>query len=71
MAKTTAKLVSPAISCDHCVQAITGGLKGTPGIESVSVDKDSKEVTVTYDTDYLTEKNIRDKMKDIGYEVVG
>lgn len=71
MAKATAKLFSPAISCDHCVMAIVGGLKGAPGIENVSVDKDSKMVTVTYDTDFISETDIRHRMKDIGYEVVG
>lgn len=71
MAKTTAKLFSPAISCDHCVMTIEGELKGATGVESVSVDKDSKMVTVTYDTDYISETDIRHRMRDIGYEVIG
>ncbi|HZD60756.1 MAG TPA: heavy-metal-associated domain-containing protein [Anaerolineae bacterium] len=71
MAKTTAKLYAPSISCDHCVQTIVGGLQGIPGIERVEVDKDNKMVTVDYDTDYLSETDIRHKMRDIGYEVMG
>lgn len=71
MAKTTTKLFSPAISCDHCVRAIVGGLRATPGVENVSVDLDNKTVTVDYDTDYMSEKGVRDKMRDIGYEVMG
>lgn len=71
MAKMTAKLYAPSVSCDHCVKAIVGGLQGTTGVGNVTVDSDSKMVTVTYDTDYLSEVDIRHKMKDIGYEVVG
>ena len=71
MAKTIVTLVSPAISCNHCVEAIKSGLQGTPGIESVEVDKDNKMVTVTYDVDYLSEADVRHKMRDIGYEVLG
>jgi len=71
MAKTIAKLYAPSISCDHCVQAIVNGLKGTTGIENVEVDKDNKMVTIDYDTDYLSETDIRHKMKNIGYDVVG
>jgi len=71
VAQTTAKLYAPAISCDHCVKAIVGGLQGTQGVENVTVDMDSKMVTVTYDTDYLSEADIRHRMKDIGYEPVG
>ncbi|MBE0448354.1 MAG: heavy-metal-associated domain-containing protein [Actinobacteria bacterium] len=71
MARTIAKLYAPAISCDHCVQAIVSGLRGTPGVENVEVDKDNKMITVDYDADYLSETDIRHKMKDLGYEVIG
>lgn len=71
MAKMTAKLYSAAISCDHCVKAIEDGLRGTPGIESVDVNKDDKMITVNYDTDFMSETDIRRKMRDIGYEVIG
>ncbi|MEW5706407.1 MAG: cation transporter [Actinomycetota bacterium] len=71
MARTIAKLYSPSISCNHCIQAIVGGLQGTPGIEKVMVDLDTKMVTVVYDTDYLSETDIRHRMRDIGYEAIG
>ncbi|HEY3373541.1 MAG TPA: heavy-metal-associated domain-containing protein [Candidatus Aquicultor sp.] len=71
MATTTVKLFAPEISCDHCVGAIEGGLRGQAGIESVQVDRDNKMVTVTYNTDFTSEIEIKHKMRDIGYEVVG
>ncbi len=71
VAKTTAKLYAPSANCDHCVQAIVNGLKGTPGVENVMVDLESKMVTVIYDTEYLSETDIRHRMRDIGYEAVG
>lgn len=70
MAKMIAKLYSSAISCDHCVNAIESGLRGAPGIENVTVDKDTKMVTVNYDTDFMSQEDIISKMRDLGYEVM-
>ncbi len=36
----------PEISCDHCVNAITGSVAPLPGVESVDVDLGAKTVTV-------------------------
>jgi copper chaperone CopZ len=71
MAKTTVKLYSATISCDSCVTAIENGLRNMQGVNSVSVDRDSKMVTVDYDTDQTSETGVKSRMKDIGYEVMG
>jgi copper chaperone CopZ len=71
MAKTTVKLYSATISCDSCVTAIESGLREMQGVNSVSVDRDSKMVTVDYDTDHASETDVKRRMKDIGYEVIG
>jgi copper chaperone CopZ len=36
----------PAISCDHCVNAITGEVGQVPGVSEVTVDLGAKVVTV-------------------------
>ena len=36
----------PAMSCDHCVKAITGSVTPLTGVESVVVDLETKVVTV-------------------------
>lgn len=36
----------PGISCGHCVRAIRGSVGMVPGVSEVSVDVESKTVTV-------------------------
>ncbi|MCP4228169.1 MAG: heavy-metal-associated domain-containing protein [Actinomycetia bacterium] len=36
----------PDISCDHCVAAITEGVKPLAGVERIEVDLESKTVSV-------------------------
>ena len=36
----------PDISCEHCVNAITGALQPLDGVTSVAVDLDAKTVVV-------------------------
>ncbi|MCP3987870.1 MAG: heavy-metal-associated domain-containing protein [Actinomycetia bacterium] len=36
----------PDISCDHCVAAITEGVKPIAGVERIEVDLESKTVSV-------------------------
>ena len=37
----------PDISCDHCVQSITGEVTKVAGVSAVVVDLDTKTVAVT------------------------
>ncbi|MDP7550738.1 MAG: cation transporter [Acidimicrobiales bacterium] len=45
---TTTRVYSvPDVSCDHCVQAITGQVTPIEGVTDLAVDLDAKTVTVT------------------------
>lgn len=46
---TTSVLNVPDISCEHCQRTITEALQPVDGVQSVSVDIPSKQVTVQYD----------------------
>jgi copper chaperone CopZ len=71
MSQMTVKLYASAISCESCVAAIVSGLQGMPGVNNVSIDLESKMVTVDYNADNTSESDIRRRMKDIGYAVIG
>ena len=48
---STETFVVPAISCAHCVAAITSEVAALAGVEGVTVDLERKVVTVTVSTD--------------------
>jgi copper chaperone len=57
----------PDISCSHCVQAITTGVRTVAGVARVDVDIDTKTVTVSGDA--LEEQAIVAAIDEAGYEV--
>ncbi|MDT7944327.1 MAG: heavy-metal-associated domain-containing protein [Dehalococcoidia bacterium] len=64
-------LVSPDISCDHCIQAIRKALTALPGVEWVGGDPDAKQVTIRYDPSLSSLADIRRAMEEEGYPVAG
>ena len=45
---TTTRVYSlPDMSCNHCVQAITGQVASVQGVTDLAIDLDAKTVTVT------------------------
>lgn len=56
----------PAISCDHCVAAITGAVEPLAGVESVDVSVDAKTVTVAGSFD---DAAVRSAIDDAGYDI--
>jgi copper chaperone len=56
----------PDMSCDHCKGAVTEGLSGTAGVESVAVDLDTKLVTVSGEK--LDDASLRAAIAKAGYE---
>jgi copper chaperone len=56
----------PDISCDHCVEAITGAVSPLDGVESVDVSVDDKSVTVTGSFD---DAAVRSAIDDAGYDI--
>ncbi|MFL5804031.1 MAG: heavy-metal-associated domain-containing protein [Roseiflexaceae bacterium] len=45
---TTERFQVPAVSCQHCVNAITEEVSALPGVQRVQVALDSKTVTVEH-----------------------
>lgn len=59
---------APEISCEGCANAIKRALGSAQGVESVSVDIDSKQVMVDYNADETDPDEIRDRIEDAGYD---
>ncbi|MGI8330034.1 heavy-metal-associated domain-containing protein [Actinomadura scrupuli] len=57
----------PAISCDHCVNAITGQVRQVPGVAEVTVDVAAKVVTVRGEN--LDDPALRAAIDEAGYDV--
>ncbi len=56
------------MTCEHCVQAVTGELRALPGVESVDVDLGSGAVTVS-STAPLDDADVRAAVDEAGYEL--
>ncbi|WP_328601085.1 heavy-metal-associated domain-containing protein [Actinomadura physcomitrii] len=59
----------PAISCGHCVNAISGEVRQVPGVREVAVDVDTKVVTVRGNG--LDDAALRAAIDEAGYDVAG
>ena len=57
----------PAISCDHCVNAITGQVRRVPGVAQVTVDVAAKVVTVRGQD--LDDPALRAAIDEAGYDI--
>jgi copper chaperone len=57
----------PGMHCGHCEAAVTKELSGLAGVASVTVDLDSKLVTVAGDG--LDDTALRAAIDEAGYEV--
>ncbi len=66
-ATSTLTRTAPDISCEHCVNAITGALTAINGVSSVSVDVEGKRVDVSYDADSASADQIDAALEEEGY----
>lgn len=57
------------MTCQHCVQTITEALKKIPGLDSVAVDLDKKEVDVKFDENETSLQEITGKIVEVGFEL--
>lgn len=58
------------MTCDHCVKAVTAEVSKIPGVDAVTVDVDSGQVTVTSQQD-LERAAVAAAVDEAGYELVG
>jgi copper chaperone len=66
MAVTSTYTVT-GMTCNHCVQAVTGELGALPGVTGVQVDLASGAVTVTSEAP-LSDDAVRAAVDEAGYE---
>ncbi|BCJ52457.1 heavy metal transport/detoxification protein [Actinoplanes sp. NBRC 14428] len=64
----TATYTVTGMTCGHCVQAVTGELKGLPGVDDVQVDLPTGAVTVT-SAEPLGDDAVRAAVDEAGYEL--
>jgi copper chaperone len=62
-------VVTPDMSCGHCVAAIEGDLGALAGVQSVKADLPTKQVTVAFDPAVVTVPAIEAALDDAGYPV--
>jgi copper chaperone CopZ len=56
------------MTCEHCVQAVTGEISEIPGVAAVQVDLGSGAVTVT-SAEPLPDDAVRAAVDEAGYEL--
>ncbi len=59
------------MTCATCVLRVEDGLKGLDGVHNASVNFATEKATVEYDPSIVGTDVMTEKVKDIGYEVVG
>mgnify|MGYP001583932639 CR=1 FL=1 len=60
----------PSISCGHCVMTIQREVGELQGVSAVKADKDTKQVTISWDPDTTDWVVIEDTMKEINFPPV-
>ncbi len=59
----------PSMSCQHCVNAISGEVRGVDGVQNVKIDLGTKRVSVETDERVPTEAVV-EAIKEAGYDDV-
>ena len=62
------KVSIEGMSCGHCVNAVTEGLKAVAGVSNVVVDLAAKQATIEGNPDAAA---VKEAIEDLGYDVVG
>jgi len=58
------------MSCSHCVNAIKKSVGELDGVSNVDIDLAAKSVKVEFDSNKVSEENIKLAIEDQGYDVV-
>lgn len=59
------------MSCDHCRMSVEKALKTLNGVQSATVDLETKTATVIYDPGQISTADFKLAVTQAGYEVVG
>jgi len=67
---TTATYQVTGMTCEHCVNAVTGEVSALPGVAAVQIDLATGAVTVT-SRDPLDVEAVRAAVDEAGYALAG
>ncbi|MDF2986133.1 MAG: copper ion binding protein [Eubacterium sp.] len=70
MAKEITDITVEGMSCSHCENSVKKAVGALNGVDKVSVDLANKKVTVEFDPEKVSGKQIFDAIEDQGYDVV-
>ncbi|MGB4304139.1 MAG: copper ion binding protein [Syntrophomonadaceae bacterium] len=59
------------MSCMHCVNAVKESVGSLSGVTRVEPDLEGKQVVVEFDDDKVKLEDIKEKIEETGYYVVG
>ena len=65
----TVTLNVQGMSCQGCVGSVTRVLKGTPGVQAVSVQLEPGRAEVSYDPARASIDDLKRAIEDAGYDV--
>jgi copper chaperone len=63
-------LLVDGMTCGHCVETVSKAVGELPGVQSVSVNLDTREVTVDLKEGETSLESISAKISEVGFEVV-
>lgn len=64
------KIKIEGMSCSHCVASVTNALTTCGGVATVSVSLEGKCADVTYDPEKTNLSQLKEKIEDLGFDVV-
>jgi copper chaperone len=67
---TTTVINVEGMSCQHCIDAITGAVSPLPGVSAVAVDLEAKTVRVEHDQAQSPVEQIKEEIEDQGFDVI-
>ncbi|WP_164668060.1 heavy-metal-associated domain-containing protein [Virgibacillus doumboii] len=66
----TAKFQLEPLTCPSCIKKIEGKLGSMQGVEDAKVLFSSSKVKATFNTDQVTEEQLKETIEKLGYPVV-
>ena len=69
MASVNMTIPIKGMSCQHCIRRIERGLGKLSGVLSVKADLLRKAAEITFDDRAITEREIKAKVRELGFEV--
>ena len=69
MPNVTITIPVQGMSCQHCIRSIERGLSKVQGVLSVKADLLRKIAEIAFDDAATTEREIKNKIRELGFEV--